>query len=89
MACCGQRRQQIRRAPPVQPANSSASNVGISGHMPTEIPVAAFQYTGRSALTAIGPISGRQYRLGYPAAVVSVDSRDAASLGTVPNLRRV
>ena len=51
--------------------------------------VIAFQYTGPTALTAIGPLSGRRYQFTGPGAVVAVDPRDRASLATVPNLRQV
>jgi len=51
--------------------------------------VLAFQYTGPSALTAIGPLSGRQYRFPHPGAVLQVDPRDRASLAAVPHLRQV
>jgi hypothetical protein len=89
MACCGQKRQQISRANPIQPANSPAPKISTPGQQQFQPQGIAFQYTGKSALTAIGPVSGRQYRFGHPGAIVSVDSRDALSLGTVPNLRRV
>jgi hypothetical protein len=47
----------------------------------------AFQYVGQTALTAIGPITGRQYRFSYPGAIVEVDPRDRESLSAVPNVR--
>jgi hypothetical protein len=50
--------------------------------------IAAFEYIGKTALTAIGPASGRHYRFSHPGAIVAVDARDSASLETVPNLRR-
>jgi len=49
----------------------------------------AFQYTGTTTLTAIGPLSGRRYHFGGPNAVVEVDPRDRVSLATVPNLRQI
>jgi hypothetical protein len=78
MLCCGQRRGQI-----VRKTDSPGSRVGIADQG------TAFQYTENSALTAIGPISRRQYRFGRPGTIVSVDSRDAASLAMVPNLRLI
>jgi hypothetical protein len=50
---------------------------------------AAFQYIGKTAMTAAGPISGRQYRFDYPGAIVVADSRDRVALATVPNLRQI
>jgi len=48
-----------------------------------------FQYTGRSALTVAGPISGRRYHFPRTDATLPVDPRDAAALSGVPHLRRV
>jgi hypothetical protein len=47
------------------------------------------QYTGRTALTAVGRVTGRQYRFGAPGARVAIDPRDRASIRAVPNLREV
>lgn len=89
MACCGQRRQQVSTpAVFVRPANAPAK---AAADVPSlvEPPGVMFQYVGKTALTALGLVSGRQYRFGYPGAVLQVDSRDAASLSGVRNLRRV
>ncbi len=48
-----------------------------------------FQYTGRTGLTAVGPVSGMQYRFDGPGATLPVDARDRHSLSSVPNLRRI
>jgi hypothetical protein len=88
MACCGQRRQQISRAMPVQRAinPAPASNVNRAPGTPR---TSTFQYVGKTALTAVGPVSGRNYRFNHPGAIVEVDPRDRASLASVPNLRQV
>ena len=88
MSCCGQKRSQfIRQAIPVHQGishvKSSAFNQSGAWQQ-----VAAFEYIGKTALTAIGPVSGRHYRFSYPGAVVEVDARDGASLATVPTLRK-
>jgi len=89
MACCGQRRQQVSTpAVSVRPANAP---VKVAANAPSLVEQAGvtFQYVGKTALTALGLVSGRQYRFGSPGAVLQVDSRDAASLSGVRNLRRV
>jgi len=84
MACCGQRRQQMRsRAIPVRQANKSAKPAG-SLQTPARQQGTSLQYVGKTA----SPLSGRQYRFGYPGAIVQVDPRDRASLAVVPNLRQ-
>jgi hypothetical protein len=48
-----------------------------------------FEYVGRTALTAVGPVSGKRYRFDHPGVVVVVDPRDRPGLAVVPNLRAV
>ncbi len=47
-----------------------------------------FEYTGTTALTVIGPYTGRRYRFNRPGARLTVDGRDAFALVHVPVLRR-
>lgn len=54
----------------------------------TLYPVVVFEYIGKTALTAIGPVSGRHYRFSSPGATLEVDPRDSTSLAAVPNLRK-
>ncbi len=48
-----------------------------------------FQYTGRTGLTVVGPVTGMQYRFDGPGATLPVDSRDQRSVAAVPKLKRV
>jgi hypothetical protein len=48
-----------------------------------------FEYIGRTALSAIGRGSGRQYRFDHPGARLTVDARDRASLDLLPMLKQV
>ncbi len=48
-----------------------------------------FQYTGRTGLTVVGPVTGMQYRFSGPGATLPVDARDQRAVSAVPNLRRV
>lgn len=78
MSCCGRRR--LARSTP--PARAEA---------PTPRPAApevAFRYAGTTAITVVGPATGRVYRFGGPGAVVAVDARDALGVAAVPVLRR-
>jgi hypothetical protein len=47
-----------------------------------------FEYTGRTALNVVGPISGVQYRFGRPGARVTIDARDAAAFARMPILTK-
>jgi hypothetical protein len=76
MSCCGQSRRQ---AP-----------TKIEGSMikPPMRRTIQFEYTGRTALNVVGPVSGVQYRFGRPGARVTVDARDAAAFARMPILTK-
>lgn len=88
MACCGQRRQQIGRTTPIQRPNNPAPPANVD-RAAGSLRTIRFQYVGKTALTAVGPISGRYYRFSHPGAILEVDPRDRASLATVPSLRQI
>ncbi len=78
MACCGKHRTRT-----VQPAVAPRT---ITPQTPS---AQYFAYFGQTGLTAVGPVTGRQYRFAHPGATLAVDQRDAPGLAGVPNLRRV
>lgn len=91
MACCGQKRSALvqRMIPVRQNISIPATNLRPGQPQIRLRPsVVAFQYTGTTTLTAVGPLSQRRYHFAGPGAVVEVDPRDRASLASVPNLRQ-
>jgi len=52
-------------------------------------PDANFEYTGKTALSVKGNISGKNYRFSKQGDVQPVDYRDASSLMAVPVLKRL
>jgi len=89
MACCGQQRQQMRtQIVPVRQASTAHEAVPLS-QSPIQEQGTAFKYIGKTAMTAVSPLSGRQYRFGHPGAIVRVDARDRASLAAIANLRQI
>ncbi|WP_437831024.1 hypothetical protein [Sorangium sp. So ce1153] len=48
-----------------------------------------FEYTGKTGLTVIGPVSGTKYRFDRPGALVIVDARDRPGVAAVPNLKQI
>ena len=86
--CCGKNRtavSQIRTSSPVSKVTKAASA------FPTRQlnSSAYFEYTGKTAMTAKGPLSGRTYRFPAPGSRVEADLRDSRHLAAVPNLIRV
>jgi len=87
MSCCGKKREQMRTGIQGRPFGLSNNRLDVR-RAPVAVQVVAFEYVGKTALTAIGPVSGRHYRFSHPGAVVEVDPRDSASLISVTNLRK-
>lgn len=48
-----------------------------------------FQYTGKSALTVTGKITGKNYRFTKPGEMQVIDYRDASGMMAVPVLKKV
>ena len=62
--------------------NANASKTGIN------VGNTNFEYTGKTALTVKGNVTGKSYRFNYPGEVQAVDLRDAAGMAMVPVLKR-
>jgi len=86
MCNCGSRSQRSA-APHFGPAGS-LGGTGDARLEGTRAPI-AFTYLGRTALTAIGPVTGASYRFAHPGARVNVDVRDAAAIEQIPVLHRI
>jgi hypothetical protein len=86
MSCCGNKRAQFltqsawarQTGPPTRPRAQAVTP-----------PKVVFQYTGKTAMVVIGPISGRRYRFDSQGTRVEVDPKDRRSLSAVPKLRQV
>ncbi|MGA3185802.1 MAG: hypothetical protein ABSF22_01715 [Bryobacteraceae bacterium] len=50
---------------------------------------AYFEYTGKTGMTVMGPVSGATYRFASTGSRVTVDLRDSGQMAAVPNLVRV
>jgi hypothetical protein len=79
MACCGQRRGAI----------DTSGTAAAAKRPPPKSRVVLYQYTGPTAITVAGRMSGAKYRFAGPGAKVQIDMRDAPSLAALPNLRRL
>ena len=80
MGCCGKTRTAIATEEITQP---------MAIYTPPRPTIRYFEYTGKTALTAIGSATGHRYRFASTGAQVAVDSRDAPSMAAVPHLRHV
>ncbi|MEM9291062.1 MAG: hypothetical protein AAGD01_05230 [Acidobacteriota bacterium] len=91
MSCCGSRRRAAstrasssRNAPSGRSSNrGSSSGDGERGG----VQLRPLVYRGPSALSVLGPVSGRVYRFARPGASLSVDPRDWLALSKMPQLQ--
>jgi hypothetical protein len=95
MSCCGKSRTQISgrllfpasTAINVQPAGTQIRPSPAVSIQP--VGTVVFEYTGRSRLTVIGPVTRARYDFVGHGARLNVDRRDSNSIAMVPVLRRV
>ena len=81
MSCCG--RERLPTGPLTSPTGAREARA------PERSFVITFEYVGASALTVVGPVSGRRYRFAHLGARVTIDPRDRPALARVPRLRQV
>jgi hypothetical protein len=48
-----------------------------------------FEYTGKTALTVIGNVTGTNYRFNFPGNKQNIDNRDIAGIMSVPVLKKM
>ena len=84
MCNCGNKRNDVATA-----QSFKLSNENIQPQKASMWPDAYFEYTGKTALTVTGNISGKQYRFNKSGERQMVDYRDASGLTKVPVLKKV
>jgi hypothetical protein len=86
MGCCGAKRQVLLTKPTPQVRLGAP----LARQAQPAVPFGAFfEYIGQTALTAIGPATGKRYRFDRPGARLEVDLRDRRGIAAVPLLRQV
>ena len=81
--CCGKNRATIAQT------NTQATQPTVVAPTMRRTSVAYFEYTGRTAMTVIGPVSGIRYRFDAPGRRIAVDLRDRKSVAAIPQLVQV
>ena len=86
MSCCGEKRSAFYNDPFVHKRNTEAVQEG----QPSNVPVNPyFEYTGSTAMTVKGAITGHVYRFEGQGTRLEVDRRDASFMAGIPKLKRV
>ena len=84
MSCCGNKRSAWHRT---EAAHSYKTEIPNADRKLRED--VHFEYTGETALSVTGPVSGKKYRFLFPGDRQSADYRDAPGMMGVPVLKRV
>lgn len=84
MSCCGKMR--LSKTPPGSHASVAQAAGPVQASRQSRV---FFEYLGRTALTVVGPVSGRRYRFDRPGARLEVDLKDRRSLAALPLLRQM
>ena len=79
--CCGRRNDQESKT--VSSQTITASPQTTAGR----IAGTSVRYEGMTAMTVIGPVSGRVYRFSNPGSRVQPDPRDLSGLATISKLK--
>jgi hypothetical protein len=80
MSCCGKSRAQF----------SARTQLRASAVVSVQpVGTVVFEYTGRSRLTVIGPVTRTRYDFVGHGARLNVDRRDSNSIAMVPALQRI
>ena len=84
--CCGRTTQPVRKV-----MQTSLGDQAVSGGAPSRVNTVVapqFEYTGKTALTVVSPVSGKHYRFTQPGARLEADIRDRSWLAFVSQLKR-
>ncbi len=85
MCNCGNKRNTFAAPQPSRPGNPAM----IKPQLAKMWPETSFEYTGNTALTVIGNITGRHYRFSQKGDLQLIDYRDAGGMMRVPVLKKV
>jgi len=83
MSCCGKKRNELLHQHAFQQIHTTEYNFAPA-HADVQ-----FEYTGPTALTATGAVTGKKYRFAHKGNIQAIDYRDAASMLAIPVLKKV
>jgi len=84
MCNCGNKRNALNHA-----SHPLSSGVAPEQRYAQLWPDVSFEYTGHSALSVTGSITGKKYRFHHPGDIQTIDYRDASSMMAVPVLKKI
>jgi hypothetical protein len=84
MCNCGNKRNELN-----SPSFSMSARVITKTNRQPIWPDVSFEYTGKTALSIAGNITGKRYRFAHPGDKQLIDYRDASGMRSVAVLRKV
>ena len=72
-----------------QQSHSANVNTRIAGNHVQTPAFSSFEYTGKTALSVTGRVTGTQYRFSAPGNRQNIDTRDVGGLMSIPVLRKL
>jgi len=85
MCNCGNKRSELSDSTPKKLSNP----VNVNTNQPGRWPDVSFSYTGNSALTVTGGVTGKRYRFAFPGDIKQIDYRDASGMQSINLLKKV
>jgi len=83
MCNCGNKRNSFSQQ------KSEIPKPAVQRPVVTNTPNANFEYTGKTALTVVGNVTGKSYRFNRTGEVQIIDHRDAPGMKLIPVLKRI
>jgi len=84
MCNCGNKRNSFS-----QQQKSGTSKSNTRKPIESTTPNANFEYTGKTALTVVGNVTGKNYRFSKTGEIQIIDHRDAPGMKMIPVLKRI
>jgi hypothetical protein len=82
--CCGRNAFSTQDSP--SRATAVSSTISATGNASPA--ATCFEYTGKTALTVVSPLTGKKYRFRHPGECLEIEVQDQFWIPFVPNLRR-
>jgi hypothetical protein len=83
MCNCGNKRSSLSQQ------NRETPKSNVQKPIITNTPNANFEYTGKTALTVVGNVTGKSYRFSKTSEIQIIDHRDAPGMKLIPVLKRI
>jgi len=89
MCNCGNKRNSFSQQQKNETPKSNVQKSNVQKSLNSNMPNTNFEYTGKTALTVVGNVTGKNYRFSRTGDVQNVDHRDAPGMKMIPVLKKI